>query len=96
MAPAAVQTKHSVEENTTSPPAVSTQAEIASPGTPSRSPMTTTFLPAKMLIFHSFLFNQTNPYYVLTRVLAKPRYATNIDASDSLNHPFERPPNEPH
>ena len=63
MAPAAVQTKHSVEENTTSPPAVSTHAEIASPGTPSRSPIITTFLPAKVLIFHSFLIS-IKPIYI--------------------------------
>jgi hypothetical protein len=51
MAPALVQTKHSVVENTTSAPAtVATQASIAGPGMPSRSPKTAIFLLTKIAI----------------------------------------------
>ena len=45
-----VQTKHSVEEYTTSAPAVLTHSSIAGPGTPSLSPMMITFLPFKRLM----------------------------------------------
>src|SRR5215831_5654131 len=46
MAPEAVQTKHSLAAKATVPPAASTQAAIAAPLTPSRSPRTTTCLPS--------------------------------------------------
>lgn len=44
MAPAAVQTKHSVDENTTSASVVFTHSSMAGPGMPSLSPMMITFL----------------------------------------------------
>jgi len=44
MAPAAVQTKHSVDENTTSAGVVFTHSSIAGPGMPSLSPMIITFV----------------------------------------------------
>src|SRR5688572_5118420 len=48
MAPDAVQTKHSVAENATVPPALLTHAAIAGPAMPSRSPSTTICLPSNM------------------------------------------------
>lgn len=63
MAPAAVHTKHSVEENTTSPPAVFTHSSIAGPGIPSLSPMMMTFFSFKMLMISTSFLLQ---YYVQT------------------------------
>src|SRR5579884_428633 len=49
MAPAAVQTKHSVWLITTSAPALRAHSSIAGPGTPSRSPIAITFLSASFM-----------------------------------------------
>src|SRR5262249_54565290 len=49
MAPAAVQTKHSVRTKTTRAPAVSRHRAIASPDTLSRSPRTIAFLPLRSI-----------------------------------------------
>src|SRR4051794_28920051 len=50
MAPAAVQTKHSVATKTTSAPAAFAQAAMAGPEIPSRSPMAITFFPWSMCL----------------------------------------------
>ena len=49
IAPALVQTKHAVVENTTSAPRPARQASMAPPGMPSRSPRMMIFFPSSML-----------------------------------------------
>jgi hypothetical protein len=61
MAPAAVQTKHSVAVKMTCAPAASKQAAMAGPGTPSRSPRTITFLPLNIhTLQRSYLIERSN------------------------------------
>jgi hypothetical protein len=70
MAPAAVQTKHSVEEKITSAPADSTHAAMAGPGMPSRSPMMIAFLFFKTAI----LIPPFLACFIYTDFRDKPRY----------------------
>jgi hypothetical protein len=58
MAPAAVQTKHSVAVKITSAPTASIQAAMAGPGTPSRSPSTIAFLPSNIQNSPLLVINQ--------------------------------------
>jgi len=61
MAPADVQTKHSVTVKMTSAPTASKQAAMAGPGTPSRSPRTITFFPLNIHTLHcSFFIESSN------------------------------------
>jgi len=57
MAPALVQTKHSVVVNTTSASADLIHSSIAGPGTPSLSPKIITFFPLSILLTPPNFFN---------------------------------------